>query len=299
MIIFPGVVPAFNIAARTCSNPGDSVLIQTPAYHPFLDLSQNTNLISSNHALHRESGGHYSLLRSDFLDHILPNTRIFMLCNPQNPTGRVFTRAELTIMAEDCLEHNIIMCSDEIHSDIIYSPNHHIPLASLSEDIAQSTITLLSPSKTFNLAGLKSSVVIIQNPHLRDTFINQPKGYGRTVNILGEAALVAAYTLCDDWLVELIDYLDENRKYLHDYVKSELPGVRMSLPEGTYLGWLDFHGTSLESPSAYLLEKGKVALNSGEWFGNQYSQFARINFGCQKEILAAALDRIKSALVSP
>lgn len=298
IIIFPGVVPAFNIATRACTNPGDSVLIQTPAYHPFLELPQNTNLTCSNHSINRDGKGHYLILRSDFMDHVLPKTRIFMLCNPQNPTGRVFTREELTIMAEACLEHNIIICSDEIHSDIIYPPNHHIPFASLSEEIAQATITLLSPSKTFNLAGLKSSVVIIQNPHLRESFINQTKGYGRTVNILGEAALTAAYSQCDDWLDEFLDYLDTNRKYLHDFVHSELPGVRMNLPEGTYLGWLDFSGTSLDSPAAYLLDKGKVALNSGDWFGNQFAQFARINFGCQNEILSAALDRIKSALIS-
>ena len=299
ILLFPGVVPAFNVATRAFTNPGDSVLIQTPAYHPFFDLSANTNVEISNHSLQAGENGRYEIDFRDFREHILPNTRIFMLCNPQNPTGRVFLEEELISLAEACLERNVIICSDEIHCDLVYRPNRHASIASLSEDIAQSTITLISPSKTFNLASLKSSVVIIKNPLLREVFIKHARGYTGAVNILGEVALNAAYSQCDIWLDELLDYLEVNRQVLYKFVKDELPGVSMCLPEGTYLGWLDFSSTEYDCPSAYILEKARVALNTGDWFGDDYAKFARINFGCQTSLLETALDRIKSALISP
>ena len=299
ILLFPGVVPAFNVATRAFTNPGDSVLIQTPAYHPFFDLAANSNVKISNQSLRADRNGKYEIDFGDFREHILPHTRIFMLCNPQNPTGRVFLEEELTCLAEACLECNVIICSDEIHCDLVYQPNRHTPIASLSEEIAQSTITLISPSKTFNLAGLKSSVVIIKNPLLREAFIANARGYTGSVNILGEVALNAAYSQCDIWLEDLLNYLEVNRQTLYMFVKDELPGVSMSHPEGTYLGWLDFTNTDIDCPSAFLLEKARVALNSGDWFGDDYAKFARINFGCQSSILGTALDRIKSAMISP
>lgn len=299
VLLFPGVVPAFNIAARACTNPGDSVLIQTPAYHPFLELSRNQGLVESNHVLRPGGAGRYEIDLVDFIDHILPSTRIFMLCNPHNPTGRVFRKDELTALAEACLERNVIICSDEIHSDLIYPPNRHVPIASISAEISQATITLISPSKSFNLAGLKSSAVIITNKRLRKAFLDQTRGIAGSVNILGSVALIAAYRRCDDWLEELLIYLDKNRRFLYQYVESELPGVSMALPEGTFLGWLDFSNTVLESPGSYLLEQARVGLNPGEWFGDDFAKFARINFGCPLVTLNTALERIKSALSSP
>jgi cystathionine beta-lyase len=298
IFLSPGVVPAFNIATRAFTNPGDSVLIQTPAYHPFLDLSKNTNVELSNQSLRSDTSGRYEINILDFKEHLLPTTRIFMLCNPHNPTGRVFQEDELISMAEACLERNVIICSDEIHCDLVYTPNRHIPIASISEEIAQNTITLISPSKTFNLAGLKSSVVIIKNAHLRELFIKHARGFTGAVNILGEVAMNAAYSLCDNWLQELLSYLENNRKTLFEFVNNELPGVSMSLPEGTYLGWLDFTKTIHSCPSDFLLKNAHVALNAGEWFGEDFSKFARINFGCQAATLTNALDRIKSAFNS-
>lgn len=298
IFLSPGVVPAFNIATRAFTNPGDSVLIQTPAYHPFLDLSKNANVELSNQSLRSDTSGRYEINILDFKEHLLPTTRIFMLCNPHNPTGRVFQEDELISMAEACLERNVIICSDEIHCDLVYTPNRHIPIASISEEIAQNTITLISPSKTFNLAGLKSSVVIIKNAHLRELFIKHARGFTGAVNILGEVAMNAAYSLCDNWLQELLSYLENNRKTLFEFVNNELPGVSMSLPEGTYLGWLDFTKTIHSCPSDFLLKNAHVALNAGEWFGEDFSKFARINFGCQAATLTNALDRIKSAFNS-
>jgi cystathionine beta-lyase len=298
IILFPGVVPAFNIAVRAITNPGDSVLLQTPAYHPFFDLADNANVSLRYAPLCTTIKGKYEIDLKDFKRQIQSSTRLFMLCNPHNPTGRVFSKQELISMAELCLDRNLIICSDEIHSDLVFSPHEHIPIASISEEIAYSTITLISPSKTFNLAGLKSAAVIIKNPLLRETYLKQISGYAGSVNILGEAAMNAAYSLCDDWLDHLLDYLDLNRRILYEFTNHELAGVSMYAPEGTYLGWLDFSNTNLESPSSFLLEKAKVALNAGEWFGEDFNKFARINFACPTSTLEKALDRIKSSLAS-
>lgn len=299
VILFPGVVPAFNAAARAYAKPGDSVLLQTPAYHPFFDLSANANVSLSFAPLKNSSQGKHEIDFNDFEGKIQPATRVFMLCNPHNPTGRVFSKEELLKMAELCLNRNLIICSDEIHSDLIFPPHKHIPIASISEEIALSTITLMSPSKTFNLAGLTSAVVIIQNPLLREDFLKAVSGSANRVNILGEAALNAAYSACDEWLDNLLVYLDRNRCLLFDFINHELNGVAMHKPEGTYLGWLDLSETHLEKPASYLFENARVALNAGEWFGKEYGKFARINFGCPRTTLKTALDRIKSSLISP
>jgi cystathionine beta-lyase len=298
VLLLPGVVPSFNIAARACTNPGDSVLIQTPAYRPFLELPENSQLLASEQTLSANNDGEYYIDLDIFSDKILPSTRIFMLCNPHNPTGRVFREEELTSLAEICLEREVIICADEIHNDIVYSPNRHIPIASLSEDISQITITLISPSKAFNLAGLKCSAVIITNSLLRDRFHKEARGLVGPTNLLGETAMHAAYNYCDNWLEDLLNYLDKNRQYLVEYVQTELPGVEIAKPEGTYLGWLDFSGTKLEDPAKFFQENARVALKAGEWFGCNFRSYARINFGCQFNILEMALNRIKSAMIS-
>jgi cystathionine beta-lyase len=299
IVLFPGIVPAFNVATRVFTNPGDSVLIQTPAYHPFFNLPIHSSITLVQEALQTNHEGKYELNPVQFKESLCPNTRLFMLCNPQNPTGRVFTKPELSSIAEICLEHNILICSDEIHSDLVFLPNKHLPIATLSEEIAQATITMIAPSKTFNLAGLHSSAVIIQNEALREQFIQGISGYGKSVNVLGEVAMSAAYNHGEDWLENLLAYLNNNRQILYDFVTNELHGVSLSLPEGTYLGWLDFRETDLDSPAEYLLDTAKVALNAGDWFGSEYSKFARINFACPLSRLVTALHQIKSALDSP
>ncbi len=296
--MYPGIVPAFNIVTRVFTNPGDKVLIQIPAYHPFFDLPVHSRIELNKTYLQPGPDGKYQVDFTDFERKIFPGTRIFMLCNPHNPTGRVFSSSELTQMADLCLDKNIIICSDEIHSDLIFPPNHHIPIASLSEKIAQNSITLISPSKTFNLAGLKSSAVIIKNPRLRELFSEGTCGYAKSINVLGEAAMNAAYSQGENWLENLMTYLDRNRQYLHQFVNHEFPGVSMDLPEGTYLGWLDFSKTGFDDPGSYLLDHARVALNAGAWFGEQYNKYARINFGCPFSTLELALNRIKSALIS-
>ncbi|MCJ7734061.1 MAG: pyridoxal phosphate-dependent aminotransferase [Anaerolineales bacterium] len=298
ILLIPSVVQSFNLAAKAFTNPGDSVLLQTPAYHPFFDVSVNFKLDQIDNKLSQNKAGQYTIDREAFSAAVRPDTRIFLLCNPQNPTGRVFTREELLFMAQVCLENKIIICSDEIHSDLVYSDSTHIPIATLSEEIANYTVTMISATKTFNVAGLKSSAVIITNPHLRKLFLDHMRGLVGTVNILGEIALKAAYTHGSDWLTALLVYLEENRQVLFDFVQSELPGIRMALPESTYLGWLDCEEADLENPGEFFLSEARVALNPGNWFGEDYYHFVRINFGCPKETLLIGLDRMKKALAT-
>jgi len=298
ILIIPGVVQAFNVAAAAYSQPGDSVLIQTPAYHPYFYVSSNSQLNQIDSPLVCESSGYYSLDSSLFKHSLHPDTRTFMLCNPHNPTGRVFNESELHSIAHSCIENNTIICSDEIHSDIVHPGYKHIPIASLSSEIAHMSVTMVSATKSFNLAGLKSSAVIIPDPRLRELFSNQLSGFVGSVNVLGETALTAAYGYGEDWLTELLNYLEGNRQLLLDFVNNELPGINLFPPEGTYLAWLDCSDLDLDDPADFFLKQARVGLNSGEWFGENYSHHARINFGCPREILTAALERIKSALLS-
>lgn len=296
ILLVSGVVQGFNIAAAAFTNPGDNVLVQTPAYHPFFEVALNSQLNQSIHRLSIEKDRYYRINTDEFRNAISPKTRIFMLCNPHNPTGRVFSKKELMRMADICLQENIIICSDEIHSDLVFQGSKHIPIASLSFDISQQTITLISASKTFNLAGLKSSAVIISNRALRDQFMAKLRGVSGSVNLLGATAMTAAYSHGHDWLNELLQYLAINRDLLVDYVSNELPGINIHSPQGTFLGWLDCTDSGLENPADHFLTEARVALNPGQWFGDEFNKYARINFGCPREILLSALNRIKMSL---
>jgi cystathionine beta-lyase len=296
IILLPGVVPGFNNAARVLCNPGDSYLIHTPAYHPFFDVSRNNHLELSIAPLAIDPTGLYEIDWDCFDDAILPSTRLFILCNPHNPTGRVFSREDLQRLAEICLDHKLLICADEIHSDLVYPGYQHIPIASLSEEVAQSTITLISASKTFNLAGLQASAAVITNPHLRSIFIKGLESVEASVNLLGECAMTAAYRHGAAWLDALLSYLANNRAVLLDYVSRQLPGISIAPPQGTFLGWLDCTGTGLDNPAEFFLTRAKVALNSGIWFGDQYARFVRLNFGCPTQTLLQALGSIKKSL---
>jgi cystathionine beta-lyase len=260
-------------------------------------VAGNANLVQQEMELSRGSDGQYKVDFDAFEAAITEKTRIFMLCNPQNPTGRVFRADELEQMAEICLRHNIIICSDEIHSDLVYSESKHIPIASLSPEIAANTITLLAPSKTFNIAGLKTSVAVIPNPQLRKKYEAARRGVVDWVNLLGQVAARAAYREGEPWLDALLVYLQANRDYLYEFVQNELPGVNMAKPEGTFLAWLDCNRAGIEGqPDKYFLEKAGVAMNAGEWFGKGGEGFVRLNFGCPRSMLEEALQKIKSAL---
>ena len=298
VLFIPGVVTAFNLAAHAVAQPGDGVLVQTPTYGPFLKVAENVKLVQQENELIRGEDDQYTLDLDDFEAAIDEKTRIFMLYNPQNPTGRVFRKDELEAMAEICLRHNVLICADEIHHDLVYPGNQHIPVASLSPEIAANTITLLAPSKTFNIAGLKASVAVIENDKLRAQYEAAKQGLVGWVNLLGQVAMQTSYEQGEGWLDALLTYLESNRNYTLDFVNEQLPGVSMAKPEGTYLAWLDCREMEVEGkPCDFFLEKGHVAMNDGAWFGKGGDGHVRFNFGAPRALVADALDRMKLAIL--
>jgi cystathionine beta-lyase len=298
LVLIPGVVTGFHIACHTLEAPGNGVLVQTPVYYPILNAADNTGKLSQEMELTRNPDGSYSVDWDLFADSINSETRLFIFCNPQNPVGKVFSRAELESLAEICLQRDVLICSDEIHCDLVYQGYRHIPIASLDPDVAQNTVTLMAPSKTFNLPGLQCSFAIIQNRELREKYMAARKGLVPWVNLMGQVAAEAAYRDGGDWLVQLLQYLEGNRYYLSGFVQGELPGLSMAEPQGTYLAWLDCRGTRTPgNPYEFFLEKAGVAFNDGKIFGRGGDGFVRINFGCPRSTLVEALERMKGALI--
>lgn len=297
LIFVPGVVTGFNMACHALADPNGSILVQTPVYFPFLSAPQNAGMARDEMELTHLANGTYAIDMKAFDSTISDHTRLFILCNPHNPVGRVFRQDELECMAEICLRHNVVICSDEIHCDLVFNGNSHISIASLDPVIAQNTITLIAPSKTYNLAGLEFSVAIIQNPDLREKFQKARQGLVGWVNLLGMLAGTVAYREGQEWLDQLLVYLEINRDYLFDYVQHELPGISMVKPEGTYLGWLDCRQSGIEgNPFEFFLEKAQVATSDGAAFGQGGEGFVRLNFGCPRSMLREALERMKAAL---
>ncbi len=297
VLFIPGVVVGVNITGNMFRTQGGSLVVQPPVYTPILDAAQTASLTRHEAPLMRQPDGTYAIDWDQFEAALQADTRAFILCNPHNPVGRVFRRDELERMAELCLARNVLICSDEIHGDLIYRGQQHVPIASLDPAIAQQAITFFAPSKTFNLPGLQASVAIIQNAELRQRFQAARQGLVPWVNLMGMVALRAAYREGQEWLDQLLVYLEANRNFLYDFVSNELPGLSMAKPEGTYLAWIDCHGANLEKPYEFFLEKAKVALSSGAIFGAGGQGFVRLNFGCPRATLEEALQRMKKALV--
>ncbi|HEX4994162.1 MAG TPA: MalY/PatB family protein [Methylomirabilota bacterium] len=299
VVMIPGVIPGFNVACHALTKPGDGLLMQVPVYPPILRAPGNHGLTRDEAPLARDRDGRYAADLDAFRAAIHGRTRAFLLCNPHNPVGRVFTREDLAGMAQICLERDLAIIADEIHCDLLYRGQRHIPMASLGPEIEQRTITLMAPSKTFNLAGLKVSVAVIPNASLRERFMAARGDYVQAqVNVLGYAAAFAAYRDGDAWLGELLRYLEANRDYLAEYVRRHLPGVTMTPPEGTYLGWLDCRGAGAAAadPFTFFLERAKVAFNDGALFGRGGQGFVRLNFGSPRSILTEGLERMRRAL---
>jgi cystathionine beta-lyase len=299
VVLIPGVIPGFNVACRALTQPGDGLLMQLPVYPPILRSPGNHGLTRDEAPLGRDRDGRYVADLDAFRAAIHARTRAFILCNPHNPVGRVFTRDELSGMAQICLERDLPIIADEIHSDLLYQGQRHVPMASLAPEVEQRTITLMAPSKTFNLAGLKISVAVIPNASLRERFMAARGDYVQaSVNIMGYVAALAAYRDGQPWLDELLRYLEANRDFLADYVRRRLPGVTMTPPEGTYLAWLDCRnaGPAAADPFTFVLERAKVALNDGALFGRGGQGFVRLNFGSPRALLTEGLERMREAL---
>ena len=292
LVWLPGLVTGFNVACRAVGKDGDDVITAVPVYHPFLSAPANfrRNLIRVPLAEDRNRW-HFDFNRIE--DAITPQTRLFLLCNPHNPVGRVFTREELTTLAQICEKHDIVICSDEIHCGLILDPEKsHIPTAALSPSIAERTITLMSPSKTFNTPGLCCAFAVISNRQLRRRFIGAMAGIVPMVNALGYAAALAAFRDCSHWHHALLEYLRGNRDLVAQTV-SQLPNISMAPLEATYLAWIDVRAAGLEN-SIKTLEESGVGLQDGADFGGP--GFVRLNFGCPRATLEEALKRMTTAL---
>ncbi|MDD2381387.1 MAG: PatB family C-S lyase [Mariniphaga sp.] len=293
----PGVVAGITLAIETFSNPGDKVIVQPPVYFPFFESVKGTGRVLVENPL-KQINNRYTFDFDDLKAKIDKNTKLLLLCNPQNPGGTVWKKNELEKLAEICLENNIMVISDEIHSDLIFKGNKHIPYATLSDEAANHCLICMAPSKTFNVAGLSSSLVIIPNKKL---FANYEKALGighlGMGNIFGTVALEAAYSLGDDWLEQLLEYLWNNYLLLEYFFREYLPKVKVMKPEATYLVWLDFreYGLNDMDLNQFMVKQAKVGLNNGARFGTGGDGWMRLNIGCPRVILQEGLERIKTA----
>jgi len=225
------------------------------------------------------------------------DTNLFLLCHPHNPTGVAYRREDLARYGEICLRHNVVICSDEIHCDLLLDDRRHTPLAAISPEIAAQTITLMAPSKTFNLPGLKSSFAIVQNPELRARLVKACEGIVPHLNLFGLAAMQVAYSQCDDWLMALRAYLTSNRDVLLTTLRRDLPMLASTVPDATYLAWIDCRAAGIAgNPYQFFLREARVALNDGATFGPGGEGFVRLNFGCPRSTLLEALARMATAL---
>jgi Bifunctional PLP-dependent enzyme with beta-cystathionase and maltose regulon repressor activities len=295
----PGVVPAINLAVMAFTNPGDGIIIQTPVYHPFFDAVEKNGRRLVENRLKVENGRY--VMDVDSLERSIDSSvKMLILCSPHNPVGRVWEREEFKRVGEICLKNNIIIVSDEIHSDIVYGNSKHIPAASVSDELGDITITCMAPSKTFNIAGLSSSFVVIPNKKLRDGFESMAGRIGmESGNLFGITAMEAAYSEGRDWLDGLLKYLEGNANYVVDYLEERIPKIRVIKPQATYLAWLDFREYNLTQKDLNgLLCKSGVGLSSGTAFGRAGEGFMRLNFGCPRPILEEGMKRIESAAAS-
>lgn len=302
LLFLPGLVSGLNISCRAVCPPGAGVLVQTPIYPPFLSAPVNQGLhlnIAELFVTRSKQWLHYSIDYNAFEAAIQSHTRLFMLCNPHNPVGRCYTREELINLAEICTRNDLIICADEIHCDLLLENSSHLPIASLSPEIAKRCITLMAPSKTFNIAGLYCGFAIIQNPSLRKQYQLAAQGIVPEVNLLGFTAALAAYKNGETWHKELMVYLNGNRNFFTDYVQEHLPMLRTTIPEGTFLAWLDCSATGIiGNQHEFFLNHAKVALNDGQRFGQGGNDFVRLNFGCSRSTLTQALMQMKFALAN-
>ena len=298
IVMIPGVIVGFNLAGRILAVPGDGLLLQTPVYPPLLRVPANARLTLDEAPLARGKDGSYAVDLDAVAAAIGPRTRMLLLCNPHNPVGRVFSREELTGLAELCLRHGVAMCADEIHCELVYEGQPHVPLASLDEEIGRQTITLMAPSKTFNLPGLKCGLAIIPDAGLRQRFVDAWLDLVPGVNILGYTAALAAYRDGQPWLDALLRYLEANRDFVVDFARQHLPGVTVRAPEATSLAWLDCRaaGPAAADPFTFFLERARVALNDGKLFGRGGEGFVRLNFGSPRSLVAEGLARMRDAL---
>lgn len=294
-----GVIPSLSAVVQAFCEQGDKVLIQSPVYNYFNSSIKNNKCeIVTNNLIY--NNGKYTIDFEDFEEKIKDKkVKLFILCNPHNPVGRVWTKEELTIMGNLCIKYHVIILSDEIHRDLVYSNFKYTPIASISKEILEQSITCTAPSKTFNLAGLKTSNIIVANKEYRKR-INRSLNINESIepNVFGIEALISAYTLSDSWLDELLIYLEKNRDFVIEFVNKYIPQLKIIKPEATYLLWIDCSKLNIDSQTLVdkIYELGKVRLSSGITYGKNADKFIRINIACPKELLEDGLQRIQKTI---
>lgn len=292
----PGVVAGVTFAMLGNTKPGDGVVIQPPVYHPFANtIKLNGRKVISNPL--RETPDGYQIDFDD-LDRKLAQARALILCNPHNPTGRVFTRDELLRIGQLCQKHDVVIIADEIHSDFVYAPNEHLHIASLNDDLAARTVTLVAPSKSFNVAGLSTAMAIIPNPVLRERYQTESaKIHIDNGNIFGAVALECAYEQGDRWLEALLAYLQGNIDYVYDFLTARIPSIGVRKPESTFLMWLDFRpwGLSHSELIRFLVHEAGLGMGDGAIYGREGVGFQRLNVGTPRAVLEQAMNQLLAA----
>lgn len=295
----PGVVTALAMAVKAYTEPGDAVLIQLPVYYPFAEVIEDNGRRVVSSTLYRGEDNRYHMDLADFEQKIVQNeVKLFLLCNPHNPVGRVWTREELIRLGDLCMKHNVIVVSDEIHEDFVFQGKHQV-FAGLKKEYEDRCIVCTSPSKTFNLATMVLSNIFIPNRDLRKRFRKQLDAAGISqLGVMGLIACETAYSKGEEWYLAMHAYVRDNIAYVKNYVEQNLPGVRMTEHEGTYLVWLDFSGTGLSETELedLIVNRAKLWLDGGTMFGECGKGFQRINVACPRSILKEAMRRLEGAL---
>ena len=308
IVLTPGVIPALSAAVRAFTHPGDEVILQQPVYYPFFPVVTSSGCQIGNNGL-RLIGGRYEMdyedLESKFRTRMgmhaaHSRAKAIILCNPHNPVGRLWTRQELTRVGEIAIRNGAVVISDEIHCEILYRGYRHTPFAAISEEFAQNCVVCMAPSKTFNLAGLHASSIIIPNKRLRDVFVDQMSAMVPGPNVFGLTAMEAAYRHGDEWLEQFLVYLEGNLEITAQYFARRIPRIKIIKPQGTYLLWLDCRELGMDDAAlrSFMREKARIGLDDGFLFGAAGSGFQRMNIACPRAILNEALARMETAVNS-
>lgn len=294
----PGVVTSLLLAIQAFTEPSDAILIQTPVYPPFANsIASHDRKVLTNSLV--ENDHYYTIDFEDFEQKLTQGVKAFILCSPHNPVGRVWKKEELKQMADLCVKHDVLIISDEIHSDLVFAGHTHFPIASLSKEISHMTITCLSPSKTFNLAGLQASYIVTEDKEKRDILSSHFQKQGASqLNTLGNIALEAAYRHGREWLEELMTVLSSHKQYVIEQLEADTVGLKVIRAEGTYLLWVDCSSLEMtpQELQAFMIEQAKVGLNAGYTYGNEGDVYVRINIACPRETLEEGIRRIVHAI---
>ena len=300
LMFSPAVITSISLLIQNLTQKNDKIMIQEPVYSPFHNIVESNERSLVISPLVKLDDGSYVMDYED-IEAKIKDVKVFILCNPHNPVGRVWTREELTRLGEICLKHNVLVISDEIHSDIILKNHKHTPFASISKEFRENTITCMAPTKTFNLAGLQSSFLVISNPYYYEVM---DKAFSildiKRNNAFSLVATEAAYNYGEDWLYELIKYIEDNVDFAIDYIKNHMPQLKVKKPEGTYLLWVDFSNLNVDKKDLKnaLINKGRIALSDGSSFGIGGDGYYRINLACPRSMVLEGLKRIEFAIKS-